>query len=102
MKISRENIIYVDNYLKNKGVIFDDLRLELVDHIASEIEELVNDKEIKFDEAFEIIIPKWKSMLIPTTSHLLGIMHSFPKIMIDKLNFKVKKNVYYMFSIFTI
>ena len=37
-----ENIQFIDTYLKNSDIIFTDIRIEMVDHIASEIEYLMD------------------------------------------------------------
>ena len=39
MILHREQIIFIDNYLKEKGVKYWDIRLEMIDHIASKMEE---------------------------------------------------------------
>lgn len=39
MNLSKEQIQFIDNYLKGQGVKFWDVRIELVDHIASKLEE---------------------------------------------------------------
>lgn len=36
--LTKENIEFIDNYLDNSGVIYNDVRLEMVDHIATDIE----------------------------------------------------------------
>ena len=37
-KLTKENIQFIDNYLKNSDVIFDDIRMEMVDHVATAVE----------------------------------------------------------------
>ena len=37
-----EDIQFIDTYLKNSDIIFTDIRIEMVDHIASEIEYLMD------------------------------------------------------------
>ena len=36
--LTTENIEFIDNYLDNSGIIYNDVRLEMVDHIATDIE----------------------------------------------------------------
>ncbi|PHR73178.1 MAG: hypothetical protein COA67_03150 [Lutibacter sp.] len=38
MNLSKEQIQFIDNYLKGQGIKFWDVRIELVDHIASKLE----------------------------------------------------------------
>ena len=34
MKLTAENIKFIDNYLKNSEVIYYDIRMEMLDHVA--------------------------------------------------------------------
>ncbi len=38
MKLSKENLQFIDTYLLNSNVVHTDVRLELTDHVASAIE----------------------------------------------------------------
>ena len=40
-QLSDENIQFIDTYLKNSEVVFTDIRLEMVDHVASDIENIM-------------------------------------------------------------
>lgn len=52
MQLTKENIQYIDLYLKENNVIFDDIRIELVDHISSAVEFEMVKKETSFNNAF--------------------------------------------------
>ena len=39
MKLTKEDIQFIDTYLENSDVVFADIRMEMVDHVASDIEE---------------------------------------------------------------
>ncbi|GAB4153968.1 MAG: hypothetical protein Tsb0033_01290 [Winogradskyella sp.] len=41
MKLTKENIKFIDTYLENSDVIHIDIRLEMIDHVASEIETII-------------------------------------------------------------
>jgi hypothetical protein len=41
-KLSKENIQFIENYLDNSDVFYADIRMEMVDHVASEIEAQIN------------------------------------------------------------
>lgn len=41
-KLSKEHIAFIDTYLKNSDVVFTDIRIEMVDHVASQIEAIMN------------------------------------------------------------
>ncbi len=41
-KLTQDDIQFIDTYLKNSDILFDDVRMEMVDHVASDIEEQIN------------------------------------------------------------
>ncbi len=51
MKLTKEQIQFIDDYLKEQKVKFWDIRIELIDHIASKLEE---NPEIKLTRTFLI------------------------------------------------
>jgi hypothetical protein len=42
-KLNKEQIEFIDTYLKNSGVVYDDIRFEMTDHIATALEEMDGD-----------------------------------------------------------
>lgn len=46
-KLTPNNIKFIDTYLKNSDIIFTDIRIEMIDHIASEIEFLINNGDCR-------------------------------------------------------
>ena len=59
MELTKQDIQFIDNYLK-KEVKYWDIRLEMIDHLASKLED--NDKNIILDKVFlkEEFGPYWK------------------------------------------
>lgn len=54
MNLSKEELQFIDTYLKNSDVIYTDVRLELTDHVASAIEaELAENPSETFYEVFK-------------------------------------------------
>jgi hypothetical protein len=53
MKITKENIQFIDNYLTKSEVIYDDLKLELIDHISSAVQDKMDEEKIEFYDAFK-------------------------------------------------
>ena len=53
MKLSKENIQFIDNYLKNSEVIYYDIRMEMADHISSAIEQKMELEHLDFYDAFK-------------------------------------------------
>ncbi len=51
MKLTKEEIKYIDNYLIKNEVKFWDVRLELLDHIVSAVEDKIENEGVSFNEA---------------------------------------------------
>ena len=57
MKLTKQNIKIIDNFLKRKGVVHWDIRLEMIDHLASKIEQ----ENINFSiDYLQKDLPYWK------------------------------------------
>lgn len=63
MKLTKDQIEEVDYVLRKHYTFenFDDLRTELIDHIASDVELLMQNEKLSFDEALSKILYKWKT-----------------------------------------
>lgn len=65
VKLSKDNIAFIDRYLENSGVIYADIRVEMVDHVASEIEsEMENGDDRPFYELFKDYMSAHKRQLM--------------------------------------
>ena len=53
MKLSKEQIRFIDNYLRKSEVFFVDTRMELTDHIATAVEEKMQAENLDFYDAFK-------------------------------------------------
>lgn len=53
MSLSKENIQFIDNYLKNNEVIYYDIRMEMLDHVASAVEQKMETENLDFYDAFK-------------------------------------------------
>lgn len=53
MKLTAENIQFIDNYLKNSEVIYYDIRMEMLDHVATAVEQKIQTENLDFYEAFK-------------------------------------------------
>jgi len=84
MKLTAEQITKIEETLVLNGLIYEDIKLEVTDHIASEIELIINDNCISFDEAFKQAFENWKEQLRPSSSFWLGRKNIAPKIVIEK------------------
>lgn len=67
--LTSEEVRFIDNYLKNSGVNFLDIRLEMIDHIASAIEqELEQQADLTFYTAFKSYMIRNKKSLLKNAS----------------------------------
>lgn len=53
MKLTAENIKFIDNYLKNSEVIYYDIRMEMLDHVATAVEQKMQTENLDFYDAFK-------------------------------------------------
>ena len=91
MKLITEQIAKMDETLVLSGVVYDDIKIELTDHIASEIEKNIGENDILFEEAFINAFDNWKEQLRPSSSKWLGSKNVAPRIVIDKMILNSKK-----------
>ncbi|NQY29060.1 MAG: hypothetical protein HRT69_06270 [Flavobacteriaceae bacterium] len=65
MNLSKEELQFIDTYLKNSDVIYTDIRLELTDHVASAIEvELAENSDEIFYKVFKSYMVQNKKSLL--------------------------------------
>ncbi|MEO8253246.1 MAG: hypothetical protein ABI554_02580 [Flavobacterium sp.] len=97
MKLTNQQIEIIDQTLVLNGLIYEDIKLEITDHIASEIEVEMNEKKIPFEEALILVFENW-SMQLKRTKYgfLLGRQYSGPKIIMDKTASYVKSRLLYI------
>lgn len=91
MKLTIEQIALIEQTLVLNNLLFDDIKLEVTDHIASEIEALMNDNTLSFEENFKTVFEKWKPQLKPSFSGLIGI--TTPKLINDKYHKLLQKQL---------
>ena len=61
MQLTTDQINHIDYVLRNDYSFenFDDLRVELLDHIASDVEALMENNSISFEDALPVVLYKW-------------------------------------------
>jgi hypothetical protein len=84
MKLTTQQIAQIEETLVLNGIQYEDIKLELTDHIASEIEEQITVQGYSFEVALHDVFQNWKEQLRPTSSHWVGLINSSPKIVLDK------------------
>lgn len=84
----------IDETLVLNGLIYDDIKLEITDHIASEIEVKMEESSILFDDAFYQVLLNWKDQMKPSWSFMLGTNQIAPLIITQNCHSKVKKQLF--------
>ena len=83
MELTKQQIQQVEIYLDKKSFDFIDLKVEVLDHMVSDIECFLRDN-YSFENAFKITVLKWDSQLKQSSSWLFGIGYAAPKLIIRK------------------
>jgi hypothetical protein len=86
MQLTIEQIDRIEKTLVLNGLVYQDIKLEVLDHIASEIEERMSHEEISFENVCKSVFEKWKSALEISSSYAwLGAFFKAPRFVVDKL-----------------
>jgi len=80
MKLNSEQLTIIDSILENHDLDFLDFKLEIKDHIASQIEDLCKEESLSFESALSITIEQWKPHLRLKESLWISNKRSFPRI----------------------
>lgn len=94
MKLTTQQITTIDETLVLNGLIYDDIKLEVTDHIASEIEVKMEESTISFDDALYEVLLNWKEQMKPSYSFWTGSKNVAPRIVIQKMVFDTRKKFY--------
>ncbi|MBD0723655.1 hypothetical protein B6A10_00515 [Flavobacterium sp. L1I52] len=97
MKLTNEQIAIIDQNLIDKGVVYEEIKLELLDHIVTDIE--LETEESDFDVVFSKVMLKWEKALEETSSfwgNLVG-----PRIIIEKYS-SLSKRKYLLSLLFAV
>ena len=97
MKLTTEQIALIEETLVLNGLKYYDIKLEVTDHIASEIEERLCDEKSSFEVVFDEVLQKWKPELQPSFSGLIGFTN--PRIMTVKCHKIVKRQLFTVITI---
>jgi hypothetical protein len=95
MRLTNQQITTIEQTLVLNGVVYDDIKLELLDHIATEIESIIDESQFSFEENLKKVFAKWKNELTPSSSFWIRNNKSIPKIVIQK-SIKMIQHVFLM------
>lgn len=93
MKIADEQLEQLELYLESKKLYQSDIKLEVLDHMASSITDTMQKEHMSFINAFEIEQNKWDIELGQSYSFWIGAMYTYPKIVIGKM-VQITKKLY--------
>ncbi|MFT5847144.1 hypothetical protein [Psychroserpens sp.] len=71
VRLEKEHIQFIENYLENSDILYADIRMEMTDHVASEIEQLINSNNLGFYETFKSYMVNNKATLIDNNKQFL-------------------------------
>lgn len=84
MELTEQQLQRVEHYLNIKHITYIDLRMEVLDHIVSDIETKMIKENLDFETVFYNVTDKWNKQLKETTSMFFGLGFSAPKLVIQK------------------
>lgn len=102
MSLSKENIQFIDNYLKNSEVIYYDIRMEMLDHVASAVEQKMETENLDFYDAFKSYMVLNKKEILKGNSiwsmYSKGTILSFLKFLIKPFMILIGILFYFFFE----
>jgi len=95
MELTKEQIQQVEAYLDKKNFNYIDLKVEILDHMISDIEGCIN-RQHSFEDAFKTTILKWEKHFENTASFYFGLMYHEPSILVKNAA-KIFKSFYFLY-----
>jgi hypothetical protein len=84
-----EDIQFTDTYLINSGIKHKDIRIEMIDHIACDIEKQMEFKTLSFYDAFKFFMIENKNSLVNKNPFLKAVnKRFFKKLFIEMLTLR--------------
>nr|WP_321229377.1 hypothetical protein [uncultured Psychroserpens sp.] len=71
VKLEKEDIQFIENYLENSDIFYADIRMEMTDHVASEIEQLMDSEHTTFYETFKDYMLSNKAKLLESNKQFI-------------------------------
>ena len=98
MKLTTEQIECINQTLIKKGVKFDDLKMEVLDHIASQIEYEMTTSQKTFPDAYNQVFERWNAEFEPTRA-FFSLRTYYPKLARSKFGNQIKLEIFTTFTI---
>lgn len=98
MKLNETQITTIDNILDKSGVVYIDYKFEILDHIATEVEELMAEKDLSFENSLDVILKKWEPKLKKSTASTFGYFWEMPEILMQKARKLYWRKMIFLFA----
>mgnify|MGYP000480570464 CR=1 FL=1 len=102
MELTTKQLKRVEDFLNTKDITYVDIRMEVFDHIVSDIEAKMITDNLDFETVFYDVAEKWHKHLKHDSSFYFGIIYSLPKIVLVKAEKSFKKWFFLSFLTFLI
>lgn len=102
MELTKQQLQRVEHYLNVKGIDYVDFRLEVLDHIISDIETKMQNESLDFETTFYSVTDKWNIYLKQTSSPYFGVQYTLPKIVLKKAKKSFRKYFFLFFLAYLI
>lgn len=93
MKLTNQQIEIIDQTLVLNGMVYDDVKLELIDHIATDIENQLENQESDFEVALKKSFENWSDQLQLAKSFWVNTKKAVPRMLLDKWILEAKKKL---------
>lgn len=93
MKLTNQQIEIIDQTLVLNGMVYDDVKLELIDHIATDIENQLENQKTDFEVALKKSFENWSDQLQLANSFWVNTKKAVPRMLLDKWILEAKKKL---------
>ena len=69
--LDKEDIVFIENYLEHSDILYADIRMEMTDHVASEIEVLMSAQNSNFYDTFKRYMITNKATLLDANKQFI-------------------------------
>jgi len=69
--LDKEDIVFIENYLEHSDISYADIRMEMTDHVASEIEALMSAQNTNFYDTFKTYMITNKATLLDANKQFI-------------------------------
>jgi hypothetical protein len=92
MQLTTEQIECINQTLIEKGIKFDDIKLEVLDHIATEIENEIELSNNDFPMVYNQVFDNWREEF-KLTRDFFSLQSTYPKLVHSKLKNQLQREV---------